>query len=147
MSIEKRLWAVGQNNSAEEKLRFAGATEDMMYDVEKDPEDPDAFLITSPPWRFPEFEDLIASADRRWVKRAYGEKKHSITGLYEFWLPLIAEKVLLFPRKEKKASNLFPDSEETLTPDARGDVALKVIPAILPLSPYRVEGKTFRPHL
>ena len=41
----------------------------VMSGVKTDPEDPDAFLITSPPWHFPEFEDLMASAD-------YGEKKH-----------------------------------------------------------------------
>ena len=42
-----------------------GATEDMMSDVETYLEDPDTFLITSKPWRFPEFEDLIALADQR----------------------------------------------------------------------------------
>ncbi|KAL0968315.1 hypothetical protein UPYG_G00265210 [Umbra pygmaea] len=62
--------------TSEEKLRFTGATGDMMSDVETDPEDPSGFLVTSPRWRSSELEDLIKVADqRRRAKRTHREKR------------------------------------------------------------------------
>lgn len=61
---------IGQNNLLSPVISL------VMSDVKTDPEDPDAFLITSPPWHFPELENLIASAEwRRRARRDYGEKK------------------------------------------------------------------------
>ncbi|XP_077100006.1 uncharacterized protein LOC143750715 [Siphateles boraxobius] len=65
--------------------------------------------------------------------------------LYEFWAPVFTERILLFARKEPKAADVLLESLETLSNDVRGEVAFKTLPAVLPSSPYRTDGKMVRP--
>ncbi|KAK9966163.1 hypothetical protein ABG768_003289 [Culter alburnus] len=65
--------------------------------------------------------------------------------LYEFWAPVFTDRILLFARKEPKASDVLLESLETLTNDIRGEIAFKTLPAVLPSSPYRTNGKMVRP--
>lgn len=65
--------------------------------------------------------------------------------LFDLWGPLFTEKILLFAKKEPKACDLLPEDMENMTMETRREVALKVLPAILPPSPYRREGKMVRP--
>lgn len=115
-SFEMQVFkTVGQKNSAEKKQRFVGATEDIMSDVETDPEDPDAFVITSPPWRSPEFEDLIASADWSWrAKRAYGEKREGGVTLAVRISSLQRVNTPLFPLSKTWWKNSFWEFRDKL---------------------------------
>ncbi|CAM4579088.1 unnamed protein product [Leuciscus chuanchicus] len=65
--------------------------------------------------------------------------------LYEFWAPVFTDRILLFARKEPKAADVLLESLETLSNDVRGEVAFKTLPAVLPSSPYRTDGKMVRP--
>ncbi|KAL1276419.1 hypothetical protein QQF64_036042 [Cirrhinus molitorella] len=65
--------------------------------------------------------------------------------LYEFWAPVITDWILLFAKKESKASDVLPENLETLAIDVRGEIAFKTLPAILPSSPYRINGKMVPP--
>ncbi|ROL44307.1 hypothetical protein DPX16_8729 [Anabarilius grahami] len=65
--------------------------------------------------------------------------------LYEFWAPVFTDRILLFAKKEPKASDVLPENLETLPIEVRGEIALKTLPVILPSSPYRTNGKVVRP--
>ncbi|KAM6951105.1 uncharacterized protein FYW47_014625 [Aplochiton taeniatus] len=65
--------------------------------------------------------------------------------LFGLWGPLFTDKILLFAKKEPKAFDLLPEDVETMPMETRREVALKVLPAILPPSPYRKGGKMVRP--
>ncbi|XDV30880.1 hypothetical protein PO909_033710, partial [Leuciscus waleckii] len=48
-------------------------------------------------------------------------------------------------RKEPKAADVLLESLETLSNDVHGEVAFKTLPAVLPSSLYRTDGKMVRP--
>ncbi|KAG1941532.1 uncharacterized protein si:dkey-286j15.1 [Pimephales promelas] len=65
--------------------------------------------------------------------------------LYEFWAPVFTDRILLFTKKEPKASDVLPENLEALPIDVRGEIALNCLPVILPSSPYRTNEKIVRP--
>ncbi|NP_001119930.1 uncharacterized protein LOC796378 [Danio rerio] len=65
--------------------------------------------------------------------------------LHELWLPVFTDRILLLAKKEPKASDVLPENLETLEKEVRGEIAFKALPAILPTSPYRTNGKVVRP--
>ncbi|XP_053350481.1 uncharacterized protein LOC128520316 [Clarias gariepinus] len=60
--------------------------------------------------------------------------------LFETWLPIYADKILHLLRRENKLQ--FPVEEMTL--DAKGELALKLLPELLPPTVYKVGRNFFR---
>ncbi|KAJ8381015.1 hypothetical protein SKAU_G00017930 [Synaphobranchus kaupii] len=59
--------------------------------------------------------------------------------LFDRWVPLFAEKILLFAAKEKRVEEFIQDSSTV------GDLALKLLPSILPPPAYKTGRKMSRP--
>ncbi|XP_041833312.1 uncharacterized protein gramd4a isoform X7 [Melanotaenia boesemani] len=65
--------------------------------------------------------------------------------LFETWTISFREKILQLARQEKGAQDLL--STDNLPPEARGDVALRVLPLILPTPVYKDGKKMVKPSL
>ncbi|KAG5841455.1 hypothetical protein ANANG_G00199680 [Anguilla anguilla] len=61
--------------------------------------------------------------------------------LFERWVPVFAEKILLFATKEKRIEEFIQDSSTV------GDLALKLLPTILPPPAFKTGRKMSRPSL
>ncbi|ROL45233.1 hypothetical protein DPX16_17844 [Anabarilius grahami] len=61
--------------------------------------------------------------------------------LFETWIPEYAEKVLFLAKQDNKLPSL---SVEDMTLDAKGELALKLLPTMVPQTVYRVGKKTIR---
>ncbi|KAJ8364334.1 hypothetical protein SKAU_G00131650 [Synaphobranchus kaupii] len=61
--------------------------------------------------------------------------------LFETWLTVYAEKILHLARREGK----FPFPVEEMTLDAKGEIALRLLPIMLPPPVFRVGRKVVRP--
>ncbi|XP_049333160.1 uncharacterized protein LOC111195806 isoform X2 [Astyanax mexicanus] len=64
--------------------------------------------------------------------------------LAEKWMPVFKDKILRFASQEKQASGIISKVDSVCT-DAQGDMALRLLPVILPASVYRIGRKSFRP--
>lgn len=63
--------------------------------------------------------------------------------LFEKWLPWYTDRILLFAKREAK----LPCTAEEMTEDAKGNLALKLLPVLLPPPPYKIGRKTVRPSI
>ncbi|RXN03703.1 hypothetical protein ROHU_013289 [Labeo rohita] len=61
--------------------------------------------------------------------------------LFETWIPEYAEKVLYLAKQDNKLPSL---SVEDMTLDAKGELALTLLPTMVPQAVYRVGKKTIR---
>ncbi|KAJ8353502.1 hypothetical protein SKAU_G00210690 [Synaphobranchus kaupii] len=63
--------------------------------------------------------------------------------LFGTWVSNLAEKVLTMAKMEGK----FPVQTEELTQDAKGELALRLLPILLPPKVYKIGRKVFRPSI
>ncbi|KAF5902298.1 uncharacterized protein DAT39_007973, partial [Clarias magur] len=82
-------------------------------------------LIDNPGMILQDFRQLYPAAERK---------------LFENWAT-ISERILMYAQIEGKLQFVLED----LTPAAKGEIALKVLPTLLPPSIYKRGGKVFRP--
>ncbi|XP_028826875.1 uncharacterized protein LOC114785189 [Denticeps clupeoides] len=68
------------------------------------------------------------------------------SNLTENWVSVFKEKILLFASKQKQALNLLHDIE-TMSAETQSDIAIQVLPVILPTHVYKIGRKMFKPTL
>ncbi|XP_073695250.1 uncharacterized protein [Garra rufa] len=66
--------------------------------------------------------------------------------LFLDWKVCFKDKILLFARQEKKAQELL-QNVDGLSSDAQSDLALRLLPVILPTPVYKIGTKMFKPSL
>ncbi|XP_078024425.1 uncharacterized protein LOC144463558 isoform X2 [Epinephelus lanceolatus] len=72
----------------------------------------------------------------------YPEKSEKLT---TSWVQMFSTKVLQLAKKERNAQSLLAQLKEDATADERGDMALRVLPLLLPGHVFKVAKKTVRP--
>ncbi|XP_058651081.1 uncharacterized protein LOC131551888 isoform X1 [Onychostoma macrolepis] len=68
----------------------------------------------------------------------------SASKLTENWVPVFKDKILQFASREKQSLDLL-SSVELMSAETQSDVALQVLPVVLPTSVYKIGRKTFKP--
>ncbi|XP_066498456.1 uncharacterized protein [Hoplias malabaricus] len=64
--------------------------------------------------------------------------------LSEKWMPVFKDRILGFASQEKQALGLL-SRVDSVCADAQGDMALRLLPVVLPAPVYRIGRKSFRP--
>ncbi|XP_073789441.1 uncharacterized protein [Danio rerio] len=64
--------------------------------------------------------------------------------LTENWVPVFKDKILQVASKQKQALNLLHDIE-TMSAERQSDIAMQLLPVILPTHVYKIGRKTFKP--
>ncbi|KAL1007159.1 hypothetical protein UPYG_G00082830 [Umbra pygmaea] len=68
----------------------------------------------------------------------------SASKLTENWVPVFKDKILQFASTEKQSRDLL-SNVELMSAEMQSDVALQVLPVVLPTSVYKIGRKTFKP--
>ncbi|KAJ8335413.1 hypothetical protein SKAU_G00387550 [Synaphobranchus kaupii] len=63
------------------------------------------------------------------------------------WVQTFSAKVLQFAKKERNTQSLLSELDEGATADTKGDMALRVLPLLLPAPAFKVAKKTVRPSI